>query len=352
MKQIHTNLKHGIVKLSPENMDDLWILSQLVEPGDSLKGKTFRKIKKTESTERAKKIVKKPVFMKITVEKTELGADVLRISGKIIEGPDDLPRGSYHTFNVEPQGVITIQKEKWLKFQLDKLKEACTTKVPKIMIVVFDREEAYFAKMKKYGYSLLTTLSGSVQKKALDEKAKDGFYNDIIKQITDYDKRFNLEKIIIASPAFFKEDLMKFLKDGKLRKKIIIATCSSVGENAIHEVLKRDETKVALAEERFAAELKLVEELLTEISKEGNVAYGLKETEEAANSGAIKTLLLTDKLIFNLREKERYGKLEAIMKLVDGMKGDIKIISSGHDGGKKLDGLGGIGAILRYKMNY
>ena len=352
MKQIHTNLKQGIVKLSPENMDDLWVLNQLVEPGDLLKGKTFRKIKKTESTERAKKVVKKPVFMKIDVEKTELGSDVLRISGKILEGPDDVPKGSYHTFNVEPQGIITLQKEKWLKFQLDKLKEACTAKVPKILIVAFDREEAYFAKMKKYGYTLLTKLQGSVQKKAVEEKAREGFYADIIKQIQDYDKRYGLEKIIVASPAFFKEDLMKVLKDDKLKKKMIVATCSSVGENAINEVLKRDETKSALAEERYAEELKIVEKLLAEISKDDKAAYGMKETEEAVNAGAVKTLLVTDKLITKLREKEKYGKLESMMKLVDSMKGEIKIISSEHDGGKKLDGLGGIAAILRYKMNY
>jgi protein pelota len=352
MKQIHSNLKQGIIKLSPENMDDLWVLRQIVEPGDFLKGRTLRKIKKTESTERAKKVIKRPVFMKISVEKTELEPDILRISGKIMEGPDDVPKGSYHTFNVEARTVITLQKEKWLRFQLDRLKEACSAKIPKILIVVFDREEAYFAKMKKYGYSLLTKMKGAVQKKALAEKAKEGFYAEIINQMAEYDKRYGLEKIIIASPAFFKEDLMKVLKDDELKKKIVVATCSSVGANAVDEVLKRDETKSALAEQRYAEELKIVEKLLVEISKEGKFAYGIKETEDAVNAGAVKILLVTDKLIFKLREKEKYGKLEAMMKLVDSMKGEIKIISSEHDAGKKLDGLGGIGAILRYKMSY
>ncbi len=108
MKQIQSNLRQGIIKVSPENLDDLWVLSQIVEPGDIIKGKTLRKIKKTEATERAKKVIKRPVFMKIGVERTELGADVLRVSGKIIEGPEDVPRGSYHTFNVEPRSVISV----------------------------------------------------------------------------------------------------------------------------------------------------------------------------------------------------------------------------------------------------
>jgi len=36
------------------------------------------------------------------------------------------------------------------------------------------------------------------------------------------------------------------------------------------------------------------------------------------------------------------------MKLVDNMKGHIHIISIDHESGKKLHGLGGIAAILRY----
>ena len=40
------------------------------------------------------------------------------------------------------------------------------------------------------------------------------------------------------------------------------------------------------------------------------------------------------------------------MRIVDKSKGEIEIISSEHDAGKKLDGLGGIAAILRFKLSY
>ncbi len=40
------------------------------------------------------------------------------------------------------------------------------------------------------------------------------------------------------------------------------------------------------------------------------------------------------------------------MRTIDSMKGQVHIISSEHEGGKKLDGLGGLGALLRYKLNY
>jgi len=60
--------------------------------------------------------------------------------------------------------------------------------------------------------------------------------------------------------------------------------------------------------------------------------------------------LITDSFIFSSREDGKYEIVDEIMKLVDSNKGDIVIISKEHDGGKKLNGLGGIGAILRYKI--
>ena len=40
------------------------------------------------------------------------------------------------------------------------------------------------------------------------------------------------------------------------------------------------------------------------------------------------------------------------MRMVDKTKGDVFIISEEHDTGKKFQGLGGIGGILRYRLNY
>ena len=131
-----------------------------------------------------------------------------------------------------------------------------------------------------------------------------------------------------------------------------MATCSSVGENAINEVLKRPETENALKQDRIAREFRYVEELFTEISKNNLASYGLKETKEAAIAGAVKTLLITDKFIQEKRMEDKYESIENMMKTVDTTKGDILIVSSDNEAGKKLDGLGGIAAILRYKLNY
>ncbi|MEM4366324.1 MAG: hypothetical protein QXN46_01885 [Candidatus Woesearchaeota archaeon] len=38
------------------------------------------------------------------------------------------------------------------------------------------------------------------------------------------------------------------------------------------------------------------------------------------------------------------------MKQVEAAKGSVVVISSEHSGGQRIDGLGGIAALLRYKL--
>jgi len=351
MKIIHQDIKHGKVKIKVENPDDLWYLSTLIEPGDLVKGKTIRKIKADKSDARKTTIKRKPVTLNLKVEKTEFKADLLKILGIITEAPEDVPKGSHHSFNIETNSTITIVKEKWLKFQLDRLKEAASAEPPKILICIHDREEAIFALSKRKGYEYLGKLKGIVAKKAIETKTKQTFYSDIIRQIKEYEKRYKIKHIILASPAFWKEESIKQIKEPELKEKITLATCSSVDRTAINEVLKRPETQEIIKQDRIAKEIKLVEELLKEISKNGPTSYGIKETDLAANAGAVKILLITDSYIQKMREQNQYEKLDNIMKLTDKMKGEIHIINHEHEGGKELDGLGGIAAILRYKIS-
>ncbi|MBD3303988.1 mRNA surveillance protein pelota [Candidatus Woesearchaeota archaeon] len=351
MKIISSNFSKGGAKVRIETLDDLWYLSQVIDSGDVVKGKTFRKIK-VGSTE--KEAVRKPVFISIKVAKVEFSKTTsrLRILGTILEGPEDVQKGSHHTFNVEEGTVITILKEEWLDYQIKRLKEAAERKLLKILVCVFDREDAFFALMKRSGYELLTHIHGEVAKKGADAPVKSTFYSEIIKQLEEYGKRYKLDKIILASPAFWKEELFKVLQSQELKSKIIQAACSSADESAISEVLKRGEVQKALKQEQVSEEMVLVEKVLSEISKQGLAAYGLDEVEQAVTAGAVQDLLVTDALIMRLREEEKFERLEKLMRRADKSRAKVHIISTDHSGGKKLGGLGGIAALLRFKLSY
>lgn len=351
MKTIFSDFKKGIAKIKIENLDDLWYLSTILQKDDFIEGETYRKLKiggneEAEST-------KKRVFLKIKVEKVEFSeySTTLRVSGIITDGPEDVPRGQYHTFNLEDGSIIKILKDEFLRYEQDKIIEASKNESYKILICIFDREEAIIAKLKKSGIEILTTLKGQVQKKAVDQQEKN-FYQEIIKVVEEYNKKYEFNHVIFASPAFYKDYLLKEIKDDNFRKKVVSATCSGVSTSSINEVLKRDELRTVLMHDRAAKEEKLVENLLMNISKNGLAVYGKKETKNAVFLGAVDILLVTDTLIKKTREEKNFLGLEEVMKTVERAQGQVHIISGDNEAGKKLNSLGSIAAILRFKVEY
>ena len=354
MKIIHLDKKKKEIKLKTESLDDLWYLSQFIDPGDLVSGKTLRKIKHTKSSdERNANVERRWVYIKINVEKIEFHetTSTLRVLGTIADGPEDVSRGSHHTFNISDDTTITIEKKELMKYHFDILEKAASNNKNNVLIVVFDREECTFAKLKHQGYEILSEIKGNVQKKADLQNIKSNFYAEIINKIKEYDSRYNLDTIIIGSTSIWNDYLLKELYDDNLKKKIFFTTANNVGKNGINEVLKREDTKKRLKENRTLYEISLVETLLENISKNTNYAYGFDEVKKSAFSGAVDKLLITDTFIRRKKEEGLYSEIEEIMKLTESANGEIHIISSHNEGGKKLDGIGGIGAILRYSLN-
>ncbi len=351
MKLINSNFKKGFAKIKIENLDDIWCLSQIIDQGDLVTSRTLRKIKLGEKEERAQKKILKPATIKIKVEKIEFHKTLnsLRISGKIKQAPEDIQKDSYHTLNIEENSILKIEKI-FPQYQIKKIKQASEEKQLKVLIIAFDRDAASFAVLKKYGYDYLGDIRGQVAKKRVKEKIQNNFYKQTIKTIKEYVKKYEIEHIILASPAFWKEELLNQIEEKELKSKITLATCNSTGKNGINEILKRAEVIKVLKQDRTIQETNLVERLLLNISKNKLSVYGLKEVEEASNMGAVELLLVTDSLIHKLRDKNKFQKLEKIMKTIESNKGEVHIISSAHNSGKKLEGISGIAAILRYEI--
>lgn len=350
MKILAKNLKQGFVKVLAEDPDDLWYLSQTVEQGDLVSSKTTRKLKIGDN-ENAKS-VKKTMTLEIQVDKVQLEQGGLRISGIIMRGTEDVPQGSAHSLSIEVGSNLKIIKENWLNYQLARLKEASEAKPSKILICLHDRESAVFAKITRMGYEILSELKGNVQKKDERDSRTTDFYAECTKVLEEYDRRYELEHIILASPAFFKEDFLKQVKNSDLKKKMVLATSSSAGGSALAEVLKRDELKTVLEKDRARKEMQLVEKLKEEISTTKRAAYGIKEVEQAAKSGAVEHLLVTNSHIEKCREQGVFEQVEKAMSMTEQAGGKVHIISGDHSAARELDGLGGVGAVLRYQISF
>ena len=127
MKVIFKDLKHGEIKLLPENLDDIWHLYNIIEIDDLVRAVTFRTTEDDKDDKiRSKKSEKKRMKLGITVSEVKFHefSDRLRIHGTIVEGLQDL--GAYHTLNITGDSIepLSIVKKNWKYYQLKRIDEA------------------------------------------------------------------------------------------------------------------------------------------------------------------------------------------------------------------------------------
>lgn len=125
MKIIEFSPERKIAKLKINNTLDLWHLEKIVERGDLITAKTLRTIFIRREEEKIK-TRKKLVTLTIRVEKIDFSKqkNKLRLKGKIVEAPEDVQRGSYHTIEIGLGDKLKIEKREWEKEHIKRLKKA------------------------------------------------------------------------------------------------------------------------------------------------------------------------------------------------------------------------------------
>lgn len=353
MKIINEDEKEGIVEVIPETLDDLWHLSHIIEVGDNASSKTTRRIQdNTGDKLRSDRGVKKTFYLGLDIENIsfQLFTGKLRLTGVITRGPEDLiPLGSHHTLEVKLNTPLKITKNHWPKWAIKRLNQAIeSSRKLSAIIIVLEDDTATMGLMRQFGIEYYGPIKGHVSGKRIIDKNRQKniiqFYEKIIESVNKFD---SIQNIILAGPGFVKNDFYYYLKDkhSDLAKISIIESTGSGGRNGISEVLKKGTVEKLTSENRVALEMMAVNNLLEQIGKNSSkIAYGVKETQNAINLGAVSQLLILDTKI----PEENMGSL---MDMVENMKGDVMVISSEHEGGKQLESLGGMAAILRYKIN-
>ncbi|AJC72234.1 mRNA surveillance protein Pelota [Thermococcus guaymasensis DSM 11113] len=356
MQILEEKPKEGIVKVKAETLDDLWHLYHVIDPGDVVYAKTLRKQAQRADALRAEKVEIIPVYLGVKAEKINFHkfANQVRVTGPIVYASrEDVPLGKYHTITVEEGTVVTIQKPRWKEHHIERLREAIeASKRAKVMIVVIDEGEADIALVREYGVEMVASIRRNLGGKRYNtdrESEEKKFFHDLAKTMAELMEREKIEKAIVAGPGFVKEDFQKFLKENypELAKKVVIEDTSVTGRTGIYEVIKRGTVDRVYHENRVAKEVQLVEKVLEHVARNTGLAtYGLREVEEAVNYGAVETLLVLDELL----KSEHRGKIEELMDAVRYARGEVVIVSSEHEGGEKLKALGGLAALLRFRV--
>ncbi|MDO8427902.1 MAG: mRNA surveillance protein pelota, partial [Candidatus Diapherotrites archaeon] len=343
MKIVKINKYEKVIILVPEVLDDLWHLMQIIEKGDIAQGSTTRKIKGNEGQEDRR--VK--LYLELQIEKADFDkhSNLLRIQGIVLAGkPEDLaPKQSHHSLEIELGQALTLQKKEIKNYQIERLKKAVEAvhKESKLAILI-DDEQAEFYEIKEFKTEhKLTIKSGKTGKHFAEEEWQKKYFSEIETKI----KTMNPKILIISGPGFEKEDLHKLLEKSFVGK-IYREGISSLGVTGLEELMQSKSMQSILKETEQAVETQLMDRTLKELGNQtGLVTYGLQEVKTALNLGAIDFLLIADKTLI-----ENKTEIEEIMNQCEKRNGKVHIFNTENEPGKKLLGLGGMVAILRYRV--
>jgi protein pelota len=340
MKAEYGELKdrYGEIRLFPENIDDLWHLRHLIATGDLVFASTFRSVDAASDKIRPEKMEKRPVRLGIRVERLEFSEHGmrLRLTGIIEQGIDT---GAYHTINVETGYEISVIKQ-WRPVDLERVERAVKASVCGVIhILTIEEGEAELFRLRQYGpESVITITSGSGKGSDTDTRA--GFFGQVLTVIADISG-----PLIIAGPGFIKDDFVKFAKNhssASVDRTIVVET-RRIGRGAVQEVIGKGALDKLIDDLQLSREVKMMDEVLLRISQDSAVAFGRQEVGEAIEFGAVEQVLIADTLLRDEEVMHLIGKAEA-------MRASIVVLSSSFEPGERLVALGGIAALLRYRL--
>ena len=224
-------------------------------------------------------------------------------------------------------------------------------------IILLDRREANIAILKGKSINTIHTFSSAVPGKykaggqsaarfaRVRENLARAFYQKVADTVnTEFNSQVTpLKGILIGGPGPSKEEFYNenFLNQEIKDMVLSVVDIGYVGDQGLQELV--DKSQDILANQAIVKEKKAGERFFRVLGKTRDLAtYGEEKVRKALNAGAVDLMLITSSIDEN--------KIEELAKIVENQSGDWIILDKDGRDGKTLDGLGGIGAILRYKL--
>ncbi|MFB6251423.1 MAG: mRNA surveillance protein pelota [Halobellus sp.] len=337
--------------LVPENVDDLWHLSHVLESGDLVSGDTTRRIQRTEDNLRDTGGQREHLFVSIDVDDVEFArfANRLRVGGEIVECSREDQLGHHHTINVEEHDELTIEKQ----FKPDQIERIETAEEAAenadVAIATVEEGEAHIHTVAQYGTEERFSFTAPTGKGEYAQPR-----SELFSELDDALARMDVDAIILAGPGFTKQDARNHIAEShpKTADLITMVDTAAVGDRGVHEVLKRGAVDEVQTQTRISKEAELIDDLMAGISKGEKVAYGVEAVAEAAEFGAVEELLVVDDRL--RRERQGQGDWDVdvneVIQSVERQGGEVTVFSGEFDPGRQLKNLGGIAALLRYRL--
>lgn len=381
----------GSVKLRPEEPEDMWHAYNLILAGDYLTASAVRRVT-TESATGATSSSR--VHAKLTIKVKSLDFDPqagqLHVSGQIARETTIAKIGQHHTLDLELNRDFIIEKvvegldggAGWDSVAQTQLRDATdVNKGAEAVAVVMQEGLANICFLTPHQTVLKQSIEVNVPRKragagrsADHDKGLQKFYSTVLDNLLRQLQALMENKdssatfpILLASPGFVAQGFLKYITETAMskgtalqqslvnRKAFVVVHSSSGHLHSLNEVLTGPETQTRLQDTQYARETAAMDKFFKLLRQDdGRAWYGPKEVERAVAEGAVGRgggVLLIANALFRSQDvatRRRWVSLVDQVRDVEG--GEVRILSSDHESGKRLDALGGIAAILTYPI--
>lgn len=327
------------VRLLLEDTEDLWLASRLIEPGSIVRGSGTRKVAAGE-----KDVAKKRYTFELDVERSELQASGLRVLGTVRNELEDVPKASHQSILLVAGDRLELERS-WDPIAQRRLERALERVKRSYLVVLFDREEASIIEVSGKGSREVERLSGEVARKDYDVRGED-FFTRLTREVERVAQR-GYSAVIFAGSSIWIDEIKK--REPTIKPRYV--EIAGADTTSVRSLLERREVASELAGLQGVDEIGLVEELLRRISTGSKHAYGLNEVERAVSLGAAETVMITQRVIDKAFEAGTFDRIRSLLDAAEASKARIEILDTDDEAMMKLDGLGGIAALLRYDVN-
>ncbi|KAF7950411.1 hypothetical protein EAE96_007697 [Botrytis aclada] len=362
----------GTITLMPEEPEDMWHAYNLITPTDILRASALRKISRETATGSVT-TTRTHCTLSISVVSLDFDpqAGQLHVKGRISEENLYVKVGAYHTLDLELNRKFTIAKiDGWDSVALDVVKEAIREdKEGVVPAVVMQEGMANICLITEHQTILKQRIETRIPKKRAGmagdfDSGMKRFYQTVLETLLRYVDITQQRPLLLASPGFVAQGFQKFILEEASRtgnkavlanKNNFVVVHSSSGHlHSLNEILTSPEVLAKLSNTKYARETRFMDEFMTMLRKDdGRAWYGPAEVEKAVEQGAVGAgggvLLISNELFRN----QEIGVRKRWVKVVDKVKndgGEARVLSSDHESGRRLEGLGGIAAILTYPL--
>ena len=247
-----------------------------------------------------------------------------------------------------------MQKVAWFDYHFSLLRKSEEADRPVIGIIALEPGLFSVATVTNFKMTVLLQERDALPSKQAHVKVRTASDTNFFKKVLTVAKNYfsddSIKNIVIAGPGTYKTKFNSFLQEEWRNHNKIFLVEDLSSAYYIQELVNRQTLQ------KLAGEYQVLEEsaILSEFEKRlgqnfEKICYGLDQSIQSVEQGALETILLLDTFLRSENDEEK-ERIVHLMDLIDKTRVKFFIVDNKSENGKIVQNFGGVVGLLRYSL--